>query len=149
MASSNWKALATKLKSVPKVGFKRKLDQGAESKGGKPQPANKKRKDAAGEPQKVQAKVDLDDLWFDDVNQEDIRAAYGLSGDSAKAGKAGNKAGDQPVSESAASKWVSRASFPLSPPFNPEIPAEWGNSSRWTAKWSAWARTEADRCWPA
>lgn len=109
MASANWKSLATQLKqSAPKKTFKRKLPVGSEGKpasSGPKEPPNKKRKSGDSEAQKEPV-VDLKDVWFDDVKEEDIRAAYGLSGSVGKGGKAGEKTRDGIVSEASANKWV-------------------------------------------
>ncbi|KAI9028549.1 exoribonuclease Rex4 [Hyaloraphidium curvatum] len=105
MASSNWKALAAQLKSsAPPRKRKDHAKDGSGHAGPKGAPVpnggppTKKRK--AEEPAAPAAKQPkLDDLWFDDVNEEDIRAAYGLPPEEKRAEVAADGAAANPVSE--------------------------------------------------
>jgi hypothetical protein len=105
MASSNWKCLSAQIKdSAPK----KRPHKGSSKESGTKRTSN----DASGAPSKKRkvsdaegsgaSKVAVEDLWFDDVNAEDIRAAYGIAADE----KVGAKGGKGQVSELAMNKWV-------------------------------------------
>lgn len=81
--SSNWKKLSAELKaSAPKHNSKhssQKRPRDADS--ARPNEPSKKRKLPSSDSQTKDTveprKLDLDDIWFDDVKKEDIIAAYG------------------------------------------------------------------------